>query len=100
MTGTMNPSREPRVGSTARRAALARLYFLAQALAVAAWWLAIALRPAWRNTFAMRGAPDAARFEERDLEARFGAEYRAYRQAVACWVPRRRPYVAPPRDER
>lgn len=36
--------------------------------------------------------------EERDLEARFGAEYRAYRAAVACWVPRRRPYVAPSRD--
>ncbi|RUQ98213.1 methyltransferase family protein [Labedella endophytica] len=27
--------------------------------------------------------------EEADLEARFGAEYGAYRDRVACWVPRR-----------
>lgn len=49
-------SRRP--GSRATR--LARIYFLAQALAVAAWWLGIALRPAWRAAFAIRGAPDAA----------------------------------------
>ncbi|WP_249185793.1 methyltransferase family protein [Microbacterium paraoxydans] len=27
--------------------------------------------------------------EEADLEARFGAEFRTYRDRVACWVPRR-----------
>jgi protein-S-isoprenylcysteine O-methyltransferase Ste14 len=32
--------------------------------------------------------------EERDLEQRFGAEYRAYRAAVRCWLPRLRPYSA------
>jgi hypothetical protein len=26
--------------------------------------------------------------EEHDLEERFGAQYRAYRDAVRCWVPR------------
>ncbi|MGW9157719.1 methyltransferase family protein [Microbacterium sp. NPDC055665] len=31
--------------------------------------------------------------EEADLEERFGAEFRAYRAAVSCWVPRR-PAVA------
>ncbi|MBI1290979.1 hypothetical protein GC173_07005 [bacterium] len=31
-------------------------------------------------------------WEERDLDARFGAEYRHYRQHVQCWVPRSRPY--------
>ncbi len=30
--------------------------------------------------------------EERDLEARFGASYGRYRDAVRCWVPRLRPY--------
>jgi protein-S-isoprenylcysteine O-methyltransferase Ste14 len=32
--------------------------------------------------------------EESDLESRFGADYRRYRAAVRCWVPRLRP-VAP-----
>ncbi|WP_104477732.1 methyltransferase family protein [Microterricola pindariensis] len=32
--------------------------------------------------------------EEADLEARFGAEFDAYRRAVACWVPRRHPLPA------
>lgn len=27
--------------------------------------------------------------EEADLEARFGADFRAYRDRVACWIPRR-----------
>ena len=31
-------------------------------------------------------------WEERDLERRFGDPYRAYRQAVRCWIPRLRPY--------
>jgi protein-S-isoprenylcysteine O-methyltransferase Ste14 len=30
--------------------------------------------------------------EERDLAARFGASYHAYRAAVRCWWPRLRPY--------
>ena len=34
--------------------------------------------------------------EERDLEARFGAEFRRYRAAVRCWWPRLRPYVPVP----
>lgn len=29
--------------------------------------------------------------EERDLEERFGEPFRAYRDRVSCWVPRRRP---------
>ncbi len=37
-------------------------------------------------------------WEERDLVARFGAEYEAYRGAVRCWVPRVRPYVPPDPD--
>ena len=32
--------------------------------------------------------------EERDLAARFGASYQAYRAAVRCWWPRLRPYRA------
>jgi protein-S-isoprenylcysteine O-methyltransferase Ste14 len=31
-------------------------------------------------------------WEEADLEARFGDRYRRYRSAVACWIPRLRPY--------
>ena len=34
--------------------------------------------------------------EERDLEARFGDEFRRYRAAVRCWWPRLRPYVPAP----
>jgi protein-S-isoprenylcysteine O-methyltransferase Ste14 len=33
--------------------------------------------------------------EERDLEARFGSDFQAYRAAVRCWRPRRRPYRPP-----
>ena len=33
-------------------------------------------------------------WEERDLEDWFGEPYRAYRRAVRCWWPRRRPYGA------
>ncbi len=36
--------------------------------------------------------------EERDLEARFGQAFRAYRSAVRCWVPRTRPYGVPSRQ--
>lgn len=32
--------------------------------------------------------------EERDLEARFGDEFRAYRAVVGCWLPRWRPVPA------
>jgi protein-S-isoprenylcysteine O-methyltransferase Ste14 len=32
--------------------------------------------------------------EEADLDTRFGQDYRRYRAAVRCWVPRLRP-VAP-----
>ncbi|CAH0171004.1 MULTISPECIES: isoprenylcysteine carboxylmethyltransferase family protein [unclassified Microbacterium] len=32
--------------------------------------------------------------EEDDLEARFGAEYVAYAQAVRCWIPQLRPFHA------
>ena len=39
---------------------LARAYFLAQGVAVAAWWLVLALRPASRAAFNIRGAPDIA----------------------------------------
>jgi protein-S-isoprenylcysteine O-methyltransferase Ste14 len=31
-------------------------------------------------------------WEEFDLERRFGAPYIAYRNAVRCWIPRRRAY--------
>ncbi len=30
--------------------------------------------------------------EEQDLEAMFGEDYRAYRRAVRCWIPRRTPW--------
>jgi protein-S-isoprenylcysteine O-methyltransferase Ste14 len=30
--------------------------------------------------------------EEADLEKQFGGEFARYRQAVRCWIPRRRPY--------
>lgn len=33
--------------------------------------------------------------EEDDLEQRFGAPYRHYRENVKCWVPRLRPYRSP-----
>jgi protein-S-isoprenylcysteine O-methyltransferase Ste14 len=33
-------------------------------------------------------------WEEEDLERRFGESYRRYREAVRCWIPRLRPYVA------
>jgi len=33
-------------------------------------------------------------WEEADLEARFGEDYRRYRAAVPCWVPRLKPYRA------
>lgn len=32
--------------------------------------------------------------EERDLETQFGDDYRRYRRAVRCWIPRWRPYHA------
>jgi protein-S-isoprenylcysteine O-methyltransferase Ste14 len=32
--------------------------------------------------------------EERDLAARFGAAYEAYRRAVRCWWPRLTPFRA------
>ena len=28
-------------------------------------------------------------WEEKDLEARFGADYRAYRDRVSCWIPQK-----------
>lgn len=34
-------------------------------------------------------------WEEADLEARFGEDYRRYRAAVPCWIPRLKPYRAP-----
>jgi protein-S-isoprenylcysteine O-methyltransferase Ste14 len=34
-------------------------------------------------------------YEEPTLEARFGAEYDAYRRAVPAWHPRRRPWSPP-----
>lgn len=34
--------------------------------------------------------------EERDLDARFGADYRAYRDSVRCWIPTIKPRTAPP----
>jgi protein-S-isoprenylcysteine O-methyltransferase Ste14 len=33
-------------------------------------------------------------WEERDLEEWFGEPFRRYRQAVRCWIPRLKPYVA------
>jgi len=36
-------------------------------------------------------------WEEADLEERHGDDYRAYKAAVSCWLPRLRPY--PRRDE-
>ena len=42
--------------------------------------------------YALAGAPFwnwlVRPWEERDLEQRFGAEFRAYRAAVRCWLPR------------
>ena len=32
------------------------------------------------------------RWEEADLERRFGEPYRRYRSQVRCWLPRRTPY--------
>jgi protein-S-isoprenylcysteine O-methyltransferase Ste14 len=47
--------------------------------------------------YALAGAPFWNRFvrpwEEQDLEERFGAEFRAYRAAVRCWLPRLTPYA-------
>ena len=40
------------------RPALARAYFALQALAVAGWWLALFVRPAWRAAFRPDAAPD------------------------------------------
>jgi protein-S-isoprenylcysteine O-methyltransferase Ste14 len=34
-------------------------------------------------------------WEERDLEMRFGDQYRKYRDAVRCWLPRLSPYAEP-----
>lgn len=31
-------------------------------------------------------------WEEADMEARFGDEFRRYKRAVRCWLPRLRPY--------
>ena len=36
--------------------------------------------------------------EERDLERRFGAEYREYKQHVPRWIPRLRRWEGPPGD--
>ena len=33
------------------------------------------------------------RWEEADLEERFGESYRRYRNEVRCWIPRRTPYL-------
>jgi len=50
--------------------------------------------------YALAGAPVwnwlVRPFEERDLEQRFGAEFRAYRAAVRCWLPRTSPYSIEP----
>ena len=40
------------------RSRLARGYFAVQAIAVAAWWLALWLRPEWRGAFKPYSTPD------------------------------------------
>jgi protein-S-isoprenylcysteine O-methyltransferase Ste14 len=35
-------------------------------------------------------------WEEADMEQRFGERYRQYRDDVACWIPRLRPYSEAP----
>lgn len=66
---------------------------LGQGFAVALWlgsWAVLAYVAAGVAVWQWGARPS----EERDLEARFGESYRAYRTAVPCWVPRRRPYHA------
>lgn len=60
---------------------------LGQGLAVAIWlgsWAVLAYVIAGILVWQWVARPA----EERDLEARFGDEYRAYRGAVRCWIPR------------
>jgi protein-S-isoprenylcysteine O-methyltransferase Ste14 len=67
---------------------------IGQGVAVALWlgsWVVLlyALAGAVLWHVAIRPA------EERDLAARFGSAYRAYRSAVRLWLPRLRPYAPP-----
>ncbi|MFN0058663.1 MAG: methyltransferase family protein [Planctomycetota bacterium] len=59
--------------------------------------VAVFLGSPFTIAYALAGAPFwnylIRPWEERDLERRLGAEYRAYRDAVNCWWPRRRPFV-------
>ena len=47
---------------------------------------------AWAVAFFAANAVYIPRVEERAMEARFGADYRAYKDNVPRWVPRRTPW--------
>jgi protein-S-isoprenylcysteine O-methyltransferase Ste14 len=59
---------------------------------LASWWLAAA-----GVMSVIYSAGLAAWDEQRDLGARFGEPWRAYRGAVRAWIPRWRPYATPGR---
>jgi protein-S-isoprenylcysteine O-methyltransferase Ste14 len=50
---------------------------------------------AWAAVFLCANAVWFPLVEEPGLERRFGGDYRAYRQKVPRWVPRRSPWTGP-----
>jgi protein-S-isoprenylcysteine O-methyltransferase Ste14 len=46
----------------------------------------------WAIAFFVINAIYIPLFEERQLEGRFGDDYRAYKRSVPRWIPRRRPW--------
>jgi protein-S-isoprenylcysteine O-methyltransferase Ste14 len=68
------------------------LVLLGMGALLASWWLAAA-----GAMSVIYSAGLAAWDEHRDLGARFGEPWRAYRRAVRAWLPRWRPYATPGR---
>ena len=61
---------------------------LAEALLLHSWPIAV-----WLGIFIILNLIYMPLFEEKALEARFGAEYREYKLHVPRWLPRWRPWV-------